>query len=374
MIETDKIVFAELASLLAAGQLLNAQQEIMLSHLLEKYPNGHIYLRNIIEEGKIETPVDPRKINVYAEWERFNSNILINADNPVGTKYPWKIYASVAAVVTCVLLVAVLWFTRSGRPDYIVEDKLYGQKNDILPNDEHAIFEVDGKVFKKLGPDDVGKLLDSANKVGRRHKVITPTRSSYAIVLFDGSKVWLGPESEVEYLSTFSSNERKVRLKGEAFFEVAKDASRPFIVEVEGLEIQALGTAFSVKNYSKEEPQVLLTEGRLQLTTPDSKSIIEAGYQADVVAGKLHTGVSAHLEDALGIKQGFFNFNNKDIETILGEIKRWYGVSLEINRVVEAKRYSGSIERNVTLAKVCAVLKDLTGYRYIIDGDKLIVK
>lgn len=374
MIETDKIVFAELASLLAAGQLLNAQQEIMLSHLLEKYPNGHIYLRNIIEEGKIETPVDPRKINVYAEWERFNSNILINADNPVGTKYPWKIYASVAAVVTCVLLVAVLWFTRSGRPDYIVEDKLYGQKNDILPNDEHAIFEVDGKVFKKLGPDDVGKLLDSANKVGRRHKVITPTRSSYAIVLFDGSKVWLGPESEVEYLSTFSSNERKVRLKGEAFFEVAKDASRPFIVEVEGLEIQALGTAFSVKNYSKEEPQVLLTEGRLQLTTPDSKSIIEAGYQADVVAGKLHTGVSAHLEDALGIKQGFFNFNNKDIETILGEIKRWYGVSLEINRVVETKRYSGSIERNVTLAKVCAVLKDLTGYRYIIDGDKLIVK
>lgn len=374
MIETDKLVFAELASMLATGQTLDTQQEAILAQLLEKYPNGHIYLRDIIENGEIETPVDPRKIDVYAEWERFNSSTLINTDNSTVYKYPWKIYATVAAAVVCVLLTTVLWFSSDRQPGYIVEDKLYGQKNDILPNDEQAIFEVEGKLFKKLGAEDFGKLPDSTNKVSRRHKVITPIRSSYAIILFDGSKVWLSPESEVAYLSTFSSNERKVRLRGEAFFEVAKDVNRPFIVEVEGLEIRALGTAFSVKNYNKEEPQVLLTEGRLQLATQGSKSIIEAGFQADVVAGKLHTGVSTHLEDALGIKEGFFNFNNKDIRTILDEIKRWYGVRLEIEREVDLKRYSGSIERNVTLAKVCAVLKDLTGYRYIIDGDKLTVK
>ena len=373
MIETDKIVFAEFASMLAAGQELDPQQEAILAHLLEKYPNGHTYLRDIIESGKVETPVDPRRIDVYEEWLRFNVSTPVNPDTSIGFRSSWRIYTAVAAAVICVLLFAILWFVRSGRPDYIIEDKLYGQKNDVLPNDEQAIFEVDGKLFKKLGSDDLGKIPDSTNKMSRRQKVITPIRSSYAIVLFDGSKVWLSPESEVEYLSTFSSHERKVKLRGEAFFEIARDTSRPFIVEVDGLEIRALGTAFSVKNYNKEEPQVLLTEGRLQLITPDSERIIEAGYQADVVAGKLHAGVSTHLEDALGIKEGFFNFNNKDITTILTEIKRWYGVRLEIDREVEKKRYSGSIERNVTLAKVCSVLKDLTGYQYIIDGDKLIV-
>ena len=373
MIETDKIIFAELASMLAAGRELDAQQEMELSVLLDRYPDGHVYLRTIIENGAIETPVDLRNIDSHEEWKRFQTNVTDKVEDVV-VRPNWKRYASVAATVIAVLMLGILWFARNEQPDYIVEDKVYGHKNDILPNDEQAIFEVDGKVFRRLGRNELGKQPIASDTGSRKHKIITPTRSSYSIVLWDGTKVWLSPESEVEYLSTFSLVERRVRLKGEAFFDVAKDTTRPFIVEVDGLEIRALGTAFSVNTYDKSEPQVLLTEGRLQLTARNSEAIIEAGYQADLIEGKLHAGISTHLEDALGIKDGFFNFNNKDIETILEEVKRWYGVDLDIERKMEPKRYSGSIERNVTLGRVCAVLKDLTGYQYLIEGNRLIVK
>lgn len=374
MIETDKIILAELASMLAAGHTLSAQQEEVLTDLLEKYPAGQAYLRDIVEKGMVNSPVDLTNINTHREWQRFQSNVSKEERKIIAFRSRWKIYTSVGAAVIAVLLMGTLWLTRSTQPDYIVEDKIYGQKNDVLPNDEQAIFEVDGKLYRRLGKDSIGKHPTSPQKGNPKHKIITPIRSSYSIVLFDGTRVWLSPESEVEYLSAFSSHERKVKLKGEAFFEVAKDVKRPFIVEVDGLEIRALGTAFSVKNYDNIDPRVLLTEGRLQLTAAHSETIIDAGYEAGLLDGVLHAEPSTHLEDAFGIKDGFFNFNNKDIGGILSEIKRWYGVELEMDRKVEPKKYSGSIERNVTLGRVCAVLKDLTGYQYIIDGNKLIVK
>lgn len=374
MIETDKIIFAELASMLVAGDSLNAEQEELLSSLLEKYPAGKAYLQHIVEKGAIETPVDLRNIDSDNEWERFQTAVSKEVKPSAVFQSYWKMYTSVAAALVAVLLLGLWWYTSSEQLSYIVEDKVYGQKNDVLPNDEQAIFEVDGKLFQRLGRKELGQRPSTPDAGNRRHKIITPTRSSYSIVLLDGTKVWLSPESEVEYSAAFSSAERRIRLKGEAFFEVAKDTERPFIVEVDGLQVRALGTAFSVNNYDNKEPQVLLTEGRLQLTAEHGEAVIEAGYQADVIEGKLHAGVSSHLEDALGIKDGFFNFNNKDIETILEEVKRWYGVDLDVERKLEQKRYSGSIERNVTLGRVCAVLKDLTGYQYLIDGNKLIVR
>ncbi len=374
MIESDKIVLAELASLLAAGHRLDDEQERILSGLLAKYPDGHTYLRGIIESGVVETPINPLEIDLYKEWNDFQSRRGNVERTEAMPRYSWARLAAVAAVFIGVLVLGILWFAKDDSRAYIIEDKLYGQKNDILPTDQRARFEVDDKFVKQLVGEDSGKMPYGAGTGNRRYRVITPIRSSYSITLFDGSKVWLSPESEVEYLSAFSEKERRVKLNGEAFFEVAKDASKPFIVEVNGLEIRALGTAFSVRNYNVDAPQVVLTEGRLLLNANNGEAILEAGYQAGVLNGKLKSEVATHLEDALSIKDGFFNFNNKDIQTILEEINRWYGVELQVNRELGTKKYTGSIERNVTLAKVCSVLKDLTGYQYLIEADRLIVK
>ncbi|TDQ75416.1 FecR family protein [Sphingobacterium yanglingense] len=372
MIENDKIVLAELASLLAAGHILNDEQELLLSGLLIQYPEARTYLRNVIESGRIETPIDLLKLEIDKEWSVFQSRVV--AQNVPVVKYNWIRWGTVAALLIAVSVIGVLWFAKSDKPAYIVEDTVYGQKNDILPTDAQARFEVDDKFVKQLGIEDVGKSPGTANTNNRRYRIITPIRSSYSLKLSDGTKVWLSPESKVEYLSAFSKTERRVKVKGEAFFEVAKDAAKPFIVEVDGLEIKALGTAFSIRNYTEDAPQVVLTEGRLQLNTQTAQAVLEAGYQAGIVNGTLKAEESTLLEDALAIKDGFFNFNNKDIKTILREINRWYGVKLQVDRTLDTKKYTGSIERNVTLAKVCSVLKDLTGYQYLIEEDRLIVK
>ncbi|MDR2284720.1 MAG: FecR domain-containing protein [Sphingobacterium sp.] len=374
MIENDKIVLAELASLLASGQVLNDEQEHVLSGLLVKYPEAHAYLQHVIESGTIETPINTLKLEIDKEWTDFQSRATVVTDNVPVVKYNWRRWSAVAALLVALSVVGILWFTKDDKPAYIVEDMVYGQKNDVLPTNEQARFEVDDKFVKQLGMEDLGKSPGTTDTNNRRYRVITPIRSSYSIKLSDGSKVWLSPESKVEYLSAFSASERRVKLQGEAFFEVAKDPAKPFIVEVDGLEIKALGTAFSVRNYTEDAPQVVLTEGRLQLNTQTAETVLEAGYQADIVNGRLRAEESMLLEDALAIKDGFFNFNNKDIKTILGEINRWYGVKLQVDRPLDTKKYTGSIERNVTLGKVCSVLKDLTGYQYLIEEDRLIVK
>lgn len=372
MIENDKIVLAELASLLIAGKELDDEQERALSSLLDQYPDAIVFLQTIIEKEVIESPINPLKIDVYQEWNKFKERVPKRKDRVVSINFSMRKLASIAAILVCVVMLALLWF-RDIQPNYIIKDSIYGHKNDVLPNGKEALLEIDGKFFKRLGPDELGKVINLDTVLGK-YKLITPIRSSYSFTLSDGSKIWLSPESELECLSAFTSNERRVKLNGEGFIEVAKDANRPFIVEVDGLEIQALGTAFSVRNYNKEEPRVLLTEGRVLLHTARSETIMDAGYQAEVVNGKVVAEASDHLEDALAIKNGFFNFNNKGIQNILEEIRRWYGVSLQIDRGLGDKKYTGSIERDVTLAKVCSVLKDLTGYQYVIEKDKLIVR
>src|SRR5690606_2914859 len=81
------------------------------------------------------------------------------------------------------------------------------------------------------------------------HKLQVPVGGTYHIQLADGTKVWLNADSELEFPSVFTTNERKVKVRGEAYFEVAKDPSKPFRVEVGDTEVEALGTAFNINTH-----------------------------------------------------------------------------------------------------------------------------
>lgn len=373
MIENDKIILAELTALVLSGKSLDENQQVILSDLMDKYPFARSYIEEIIKKELIEVSTDLSSIDIDKQWEKFTAKLPKVKKHPLLSQ-PWFKATGIAAALLCISILGLLWFIRNSQPDYLIEDHLYGQKNDVLPSYRHALFELNGKTVNELNNEKIDQIKENNLQDDLNYKIITPPRSSYSLVLYDGSKVWLNPESEIEYSSIYSLKERRVKLKGEAFIEVAKDPNRPFIIEANGLIVKALGTSFSIKNYQNEDPLVVLTEGRLLLNTTSNEAIIEAGDQANLINGELQTKKSSDLKNALAIKDGLFNFNNKDIKTILNEVKRWYGIHLRVERELSNTNYTGNIERDVTLAKLCEVLKDLTGYQYIIDKDELIVK
>lgn len=101
------------------------------------------------------------------------------------------------------------------------------------------------------------------------------------LVLPDGTKVWLNSDSKLEYDNTYGVKERKIRLTGEAYFEVAKDKEHRFLVSTGLMDVEALGTAFNVQSYPNEdEITTTLLEGKVKISTPGQEAILLPNQQA----------------------------------------------------------------------------------------------
>jgi transmembrane sensor len=100
------------------------------------------------------------------------------------------------------------------------------------------------------------------------------------LCLSDGTRVWLNENSEIEYPVQFAKNERTVTLKGEAFFEVKRDPSRPFIITSGTIKTTVLGTSFNVNAYNDNKPEVNVRTGKVQVESLKNTVLLERGYKA----------------------------------------------------------------------------------------------
>ena len=172
--------------------------------------------------------------------------------------------------------------------------------------------------FKK----DTASIVEEAAEV-EYHVLRIPRTKNYRLELADGSRVYLNSETELVFPNRFEGGERRVVLKsGEAFFEVARNPEMPFRVEVEGAELQVLGTSFNVNSYT-EQVATTLVEGSLKVKSPTAEQLLKPGEQAVSEAGKIEVSeVDVLLYTAW--KDGLFVFRRLDLESILKTMQRWY--------------------------------------------------
>lgn len=196
------------------------------------------------------------------------------------------------------------------------------------------------------------------------------------MTLADGSRVWLNAGSSVTYPVAFVGNERKVTITGEAYFEVAHNAAKPFYVSKGDVSVQVLGTHFNVNAYDDEESiKVTLLEGsvRVQPIADSRKSIlIKPGQQAKVVNGETSVVSNVDVEQVMAWKNGRFEFKSTDIETIMREVARWYDVEIVYNEQVN-QRFNGKIPRTMSAMNVFKVLEETGGVHFKIEGRKVFV-
>ena len=209
--------------------------------------------------------------------------------------------------------------------------------------------------------------------------LVTPRGGQYQLVLPDGSKVWLNAASAIHYPTAFHGAERRVDITGEAYFEIAKDVQRPFIVMIgspagEKGEVKVLGTAFNINAY-EDEPQTrtTLVAGSVQVKKDAASSILKPGEQAQQTSsGQINVISNADMEETLAWKNGKLSFKHAGIESIMRQAARWYDVDIVIKDKIE-DTYTLSAPRNVPLSKLLAVLELNGGVHFTVEGKKITV-
>lgn len=205
------------------------------------------------------------------------------------------------------------------------------------------------------------------------HRLIIPRGGEYMMQLADGSKVWLNAATEFRYPVAFTGGQRKVFLKGEAYFEVAKDASRPFVVVADDVQVQVYGTKFNVNNYNENMHTVLL-EGSVGMKTGQQEVRLKPGQKGETEGGRIQvTNVDA--EAYIAWKNGDFIFNNERLEDIMEQISRWYDVDVFYNREESRNvRLSGDMKRYKDVQSLLYYFEQISEIRFAIKGRTIVVE
>ena len=204
----------------------------------------------------------------------------------------------------------------------------------------------------------------------------TPRGRQYQLLLSDGTKVWLNAESSIRYPADFTGNTRTVSMSGEAYFEVAKNEKIPFIVKVNGIEVKVMGTHFNINAYTDESSiKTTLLEGRVNVLLEGSnKNIFLApGQQVKVSkTGGPQLTEHADVEEAIAWKDGIFQFNKSDIQTVMRQIARWYDLEISYEGEIPKDRFGGKLPMDAKVSQILAALEQ-TQVHFKIEGKRIIV-
>ena len=202
----------------------------------------------------------------------------------------------------------------------------------------------------------------------------TPKGRQYQLTLPDGSKVWLNAASSISYPVTFSERERRVKVTGEAYFEVMPRQKHPFVVNInDRAQVDVLGTAFNVNAYENEKGiTTTLVEGAVRVRNTGSASeILSPGQQAAI--GQNIFISDANIESVTAWTNGSFYFNQVRLEEIMRQIERWYDVEVVYEKGIPEVQLFGSVKRNLSLEGIIRGLKDMGVNLRLEPGRKLIV-
>lgn len=247
---------------------------------------------------------------------------------------------------------------------------LTGGQNTKLKEGNSEIIISGDKINYKKGCAPVGEVFNV---------IRTPLGGEYTITLSDGTVVWLNAMSELKYPVDFMGDKRVVKLTGEAYFDVKPDASKAFIVEVEGYQIKVLGTSFNVSSY-KDDARIYTTlcRGKVNVLNcvDHRQKVLVPGEQlvCDLVTGRMDVKkVDVNLYTAW--MRGRFEFDNHTVEDMFAILQRWYDVQVfYANQQAREQVFTGTLPRFDNLNTILNIMEEISDVRFDLKRNTLFVK
>jgi ferric-dicitrate binding protein FerR (iron transport regulator) len=200
----------------------------------------------------------------------------------------------------------------------------------------------------------------------------TNAGNQYQLVLPDGSRIWLNAASSIKFPVNFSKKERSVEITGEAYFEIAPDTRRPFLVRHRDMTVQVLGTHFNVNAYADEQAvATTLLEGAVKVIRGNDHALIAPGQQVQLCGKGMHVWDNVNVEEIVAWKEDQFYFRRADIRSIMRQLSRWYDIKVDYEGQDIGERFYAKIPRSVPLSEVLKALS-MTGKVHFRTGDKTV--
>jgi len=320
----------------------------------------------------------PERPMPEASGKRVFNNII----RPRPVRMRWM--AAVAAVLLLLIVSGYLlrgYFpsikTTGGMPvaKTVIHDVAPGGNRAILTLADGKTIVLDSAANGKLaqqGDIKVVKLQDgrlgyegsaAVEEEVRYNTITTPYGGKYQVVLTDGTKVWLNAASTLVFPTVFKGTTREISLKGEGYFEVARNASKPFVVKVGDMRVDVLGTSFNIMAYEDEAAvRTTLLEGAVRVGAGGVSRALEIGEQGVWdKRGKMEVIHDADVEQAVAWKNGLLQFHSTSMPVIMRQMARWYNVQVVYaSEDIKNESFSGSIHSSENISEVLKML-ELTG-------------
>ncbi|MBO9632878.1 MAG: FecR family protein [Chitinophagaceae bacterium] len=386
-------------------QTLSAEEQLKLKEWLNLQPGeGSIFMETEWEKDFSDyLKLDADDQQLEAALQRFRATAAFSGSAPANNqsiqiaiekgndhrvhfirKWWW-------AAAIFILFGTVAYLYTSQQKEKPVVAAKSAETKDILPGGERAILTLaDGSKIAldsaatgqlaKQGNASVIKLANGeirydvnghSQTATMMNTMSTPRGGQYQLILPDGSKVWLNAASAISYPTAFTGNERRVKVSGEVFLEVAQNKEKPFVVDVDGKStVQVLGTSFNINSYADEgNIKTTLIDGSVKI---NQQTILKPGQQA-TVAGNNVTIHKANTEQVLAWKNGNFDFTGLDFKALMRQLERWYDIDIKYERDLTDFKSEGQVDRGVSLTGMIRFLSNF-GIKARLEGRVLIIE
>lgn len=326
-------------------------------------------------------------LDVEGEYERFADKMR----RPVRVLFR---RLSVAAAIV-ILVVSITWLMTNFRGPR--EEMIEMAKNQptIVPGKNQAVLITGLGQQIVLGANSGEKIMvekdvqvidDSLNGLsydvpeGRTevhyHVLQVPKGGEFKVVLCDGTTVWLNSESELRFPTGFADDVRKVELKGEGYFSVTHDDKKPFVVVASGIETRVYGTEFNVRSYPGADVDVTLVEGKVSVKqeAEEREFALVPGQNACFANGGVPEITKVNIHKYVAWKEGYFYYENEQLETIMNDLKRWYDFDVVyVGDAVKNLKFELWSSRDSDIDTIVNLLVKTNKVRVNMEGRTLIV-
>ncbi|NGM60841.1 DUF4974 domain-containing protein [Sphingobacterium sp. SGG-5] len=340
------------------------------------------YLRKPESEDLNAVQADIQRILQYIKHRIIEQENIPSA--PVKTFILGKWFAVAAAVLIVSFAGYYIYNTRtiSKQPQLT---NVYG--DDVLPGGNRATMTLSNGEIIELSEDKDGIVAngegftyaDGEQVVATSDAIqyatlATPSGGQYQLTLPDGSKVWLNAVSSITYPTRFESSQRLVKLQGEAFFDVAEDKTKPFIVESNDQRITVTGTTFNVEAYGDQRAtNTTLVSGSVHINSNNGHRIVLEPGQTAILHDNGFKSLPADIQAVTGWVKGEFVFHYSTLADILPQLERWYDIQSDIAPIPQDAFYA-EISRNMPLSAVLKAIEETSNLRFEIKERRLLLK
>jgi len=367
-----------------SGELNEEGRKSMEAWINSSDENQKIYEKILKKSLFVRWSLKSNQIDTNKEWKKFENRL-----NSRVRYISWFVAAASIAIILG-FSIPFLWNQYQENQELISANQsiLPGKKGAqlILSTGKQVAVEDQSKRIKEKDGSfihlDAKTGLEYSKSETSSDKLIyntlkTARGNEFSMQLADGTRVWLNADSELRYPVQFTGKNRKVYLKGEAYFDVSHDEKKAFIVNSYNQEVKVYGTEFCINAYKQREIKTVLVNGSVGVrANPTSKEAKlkpgELGL-ADVQAGTIEIQ-KVNVRPYIAWKDGDFVFENESLENIMLRLERWYNVKVfYMNEECKDFRFSGDMKRYSDVSNLLYFIQETSNAKFEINKNTIVV-